>query len=70
MDKSYCLQDGCHNCGMLARTLELVIDEDDSLLCGHEPIRERKLVKGVTRDIVKFAEVHPAGKCSAWRGIA
>lgn len=67
MHSSYVICDGCHNCGWTADQLALVIPKDEGLLCGHEPIRERKLIKGVMRDVVKFAEVHPAGKCDEWR---
>ena len=68
MHKSYAIQDGCHNCGWLARTLELIIDDDDSLLCGESPEREEQFVKGRRMNIVRFAEVHPAGKCEKWKG--
>ena len=69
MKQDYRIQDGCHNCGRLATQLDIVIPKDDDLLCGESPEREQKIIKGRTSDIVRFAVVHPAGKCSAWIGI-
>ena len=70
MHKSYAIQDGCHNCVWLVRHLDIVIPEKEAeTLCGESPIREKSLRRGRTVDIVKFAEVLPAGKCNEWRGI-
>lgn len=67
MHKSYAIEDGCHNCGWLAEQLEIVIPKDKDLLCAESPVKET-VMQGVQRlDVVKFAVVHPAGKCDAWK---
>lgn len=70
MQKDYRIEDGCHNCGRRASQLDIVIPKDKDILCGHEPEREEKLVRGRREHIVRFAVVHPAGKCGAWIGRA
>ena len=66
MRKSYCIQDGCHNCGRNSKHDEALADDPD-LMCAHEPKITPVIEDGKRLTIELYAEVHPAGKCKAWK---
>lgn len=64
MHKSYCIQDGCHNCGECGKIYAGLF----CVLGQHEPHEDPSEIAALLVTVQDDAvQVQPAGKCNEWR---